>query len=92
MSIAARPAKCSSNRICCAGHWVFGLGSRHVRDVMVAGVWVVLDRRLTRADHRELAAEARDQAERLWERLEEVPQHELEPEGGLRCPSPLTIE
>jgi putative selenium metabolism protein SsnA len=74
------------------GHWVYGLGSRHVRDVMVAGEWVVLDRRLTRADHRELAAEARDQAERLWERLEEVPQHEFEPEGGLRCPSPLTIE
>jgi cytosine/adenosine deaminase-related metal-dependent hydrolase len=74
------------------GHWVFGLGSRHVRDVMVGGEWVVLDRRLTRADARDLAADARVQAERLWKRLEEIPQHEFEPKGGLRWPSPLTIE
>jgi putative selenium metabolism protein SsnA len=74
------------------GHWVFGLASRHVRDVMVAGEWVVLDRQLVRADHRELAVEARMQAERLWRRLEDVPAHEFEPKGGLRWPSPLTIE
>ena len=42
-----------------AGHWVFGLSSRHVRDVMVAGEWVVLDRRLTRVDQDELAADGR---------------------------------
>ena len=24
-----------------AGHWIFGLSSRHVRDVMVGGEWVV---------------------------------------------------
>jgi putative selenium metabolism protein SsnA len=74
------------------GHWVFGLGSRHVRDVMIGGEWVVLDRRLTRADGQELAAEARAQAERLWKRLEDIPQHEFEPKGGLRWPSPLMIE
>ena len=74
------------------GHWIFGLGSRHVRDVMVAGEWVVLDRRLTRADQQELAAKARAEAARLWERLDDIPQHEFEPKGGLRWPSPHTIE
>jgi cytosine/adenosine deaminase-related metal-dependent hydrolase len=66
------------------GHWVFGLGSRHVRDVMVAGEWVVLDRRLTRTDAQELAARARVQAERLWARLGEIGPHEFEPKGGRR--------
>jgi putative selenium metabolism protein SsnA len=73
------------------GHWIFGLSARHVRDVMVAGEWVVLDRRLARADHRELAAEARVQAARLWKRLDEIEPHEFEPKGGRRWPSPLTI-
>jgi len=74
------------------GHWVFGLASRHVRDVMVAGEWVVLDRRLTRMDEQELAAKARFQADRLWKRLDEIGPHEFEPKGGRRWPSPLTIE
>ena len=74
------------------GHWVFGLSSRHVRDVMVAGEWVVLDRRLTRVDEQELAAQARVQAEQLWKRLDEIGPHEFEPKGGRRWPSPLTIE
>lgn len=74
------------------GHWVFGLGSRTVRDVLVAGEWVVLDRRLTRMDEHELAANARVQADRLWKRLDEIAPHEFEPKGGRRWPSPLTIE
>jgi putative selenium metabolism protein SsnA len=74
------------------GHWVFGLASRCVRDVMVAGEWVVLDRRLTRVDQQELAARALPLAERLWTRLAQIPQHEFEPRGGVRWPSPLTIE
>jgi putative selenium metabolism protein SsnA len=74
------------------GHWVYGLGSRCVRDVMVGGEWVVLDRRLTRADQQELAAHARAEAARLWARLDDIPQHEFEPKGGLRWPSQLTIE
>jgi putative selenium metabolism protein SsnA len=72
-----------------AGHWVFGLSSRHVRDVMVAGEWVVLDRRLVRADQQALAAEATEQAQRLWARLDDVGAHEFEPKGGLRWPLPL---
>jgi hypothetical protein len=59
---------------------------------MVGGEWVVLDRRLTRADQQELAATARAEAARLWARLDDIPQHEFEPKGGLRWPSQLTIE
>jgi hypothetical protein len=55
-----------------------------VRDVMVAGEWVVRDRQLARADAQELAAGARIQAERLWRRLDEVGPHEFEPKGGRR--------
>jgi cytosine/adenosine deaminase-related metal-dependent hydrolase len=65
-----------------AGHWIFGLSSRTVRDVMVAGEWVVRDRRLTRVDQDELAARACAQAGRLWRRLDEIPPHEFEPRGG----------
>jgi putative selenium metabolism protein SsnA len=73
-----------------AGHWVFGLGSRHVRDVMVAGEWVVRDRRLLGVDQDELAADARAQAERLWRQLDQIGPHEFEPKGGRRWPSQLT--
>ena len=73
-----------------AGHWTFGLSARHVRDVMVAGEWVVLDRRPTRVDQQELAASARAEAERLWHRLGEIGPHEFEPRGVRRWPSPLT--
>lgn len=72
------------------GHWIFGLSARHVRDVLVAGDWVVLDRKLTRVDQQELAVAARAEAERLWRRLEEIGPHEFEPRGGQRWPSPLT--
>ncbi|MGD0714015.1 MAG: amidohydrolase family protein [Gaiellaceae bacterium] len=65
-----------------AGHWIFGLSSRHVRDVMVGGEWAVQDRRLTRADADEVAAAALVQAERLWERLDETAPHRFEPKGG----------
>jgi len=67
-----------------AGHWIFGLSSRHVRNVMVAGRWVVRGRRLALLDQDGLAAEARQAAGRLWERLAETPEHTFEPEGALR--------
>ncbi len=72
-----------------AGHWIFGLSSRHVRDVMVAGQWVVLDRKLTRLDQQELAAEATLEAEGLWKRLDDVGAHPFHPKGGRPWPSPL---
>jgi putative selenium metabolism protein SsnA len=65
-----------------AGHWVFGLSSRAVRDVMVAGEWVVRDRRLARVDQDELTRSARAETERLWRRLDDLPAHPFEPKGG----------
>lgn len=61
------------------GHWVFGLGSRAVRDVIVAGVPVVRDRRLTKVDQQELLRKAVVDAKRLWERLEQIGPHPFEP-------------
>ncbi len=66
-----------------AGHWVFGLGTRQVRDVVVAGELVVADRRSTRVDEREVAAASSVQVRRLWARLDEIPAHEFTPEGGV---------
>ena len=63
------------------GHWVFGLSSRNVRDVMVDGEWVVKDRRLTHVDEREIAAAALDEATRLARRLDEIDPHEFAPKG-----------
>jgi cytosine/adenosine deaminase-related metal-dependent hydrolase len=61
------------------GHWVFGLGSRAVRDVIVAGVPVVRDRRLTQVDQQELSRAAAVDAKRLWERLEQIGPHPFGP-------------
>ncbi len=65
-----------------AGHAVFGLSSRHVRDVMVAGEWVVRNRRLVRTDQTELSVDARAAAARLWQRLAETDPHPFEPKGA----------
>jgi len=65
-----------------AGHWLFGMGSHHVRDVMVAGEMVVADRLLTRVDQDEVAAAAREQAEGLWRRIDELPAHPFGPGRG----------
>jgi putative selenium metabolism protein SsnA len=62
-----------------AGHWIFGLGAGHVRDVLVAGELVVRDRRLTRVDDTELTSNAAEEAARLWARLEDVAAHPFEP-------------
>jgi putative selenium metabolism protein SsnA len=62
-----------------AGHWVFGLGSRAVRDVVVAGRVVVRDRRLTRIDQDALAASARVDGARLWSRLDAIAEHPFDP-------------
>lgn len=49
-----------------AGHLLFGIGARAVRDVVVDGRLVVQDRRLHRIDGAALAARARGEAARLW--------------------------
>ena len=64
-----------------AGHWLFGLTTRHVRDVIVDGQMVVADRRLVRVDQDRIVAEAKTQSEHLWRRLEEVAPHEFQPAG-----------
>ncbi len=64
------------------GHWVYGLSSRWVRDVMVAGEWAVLDRRLANADQAQLVDAARAEAAQLWERLDELGPHDFSPKGG----------
>jgi putative selenium metabolism protein SsnA len=65
-----------------AGHWVFGLSSRQVRDVYVAGERVIADRRSTRIDEAKLAAQTAAGAARLWERLQATAAHSFEPMGG----------
>jgi putative selenium metabolism protein SsnA len=65
-----------------AGHWVFGLDARQVRDVLVAGELVVADGRLVRVDQDELAAKAAAGAARLWRRLEQIAPHTFAPEGS----------
>ncbi len=62
-----------------AGHWIFGLDARCVRDVYVAGQLVVEDGRSTRLDGLELAAKNSAQAARLWARVEQIPPHDFEP-------------
>lgn len=66
-----------------AGHWVFALGAGCVRDVMVAGEWVVRDRRLVRADRAEIAAGAAGEAARLWARLDDTPAHTFAPQEAV---------
>jgi putative selenium metabolism protein SsnA len=70
------------DRATLAGHWIFGMGAAHVRDVMVAGELVVAARRLVRADAGRVAAQAREAAQRLWRRVEAIGPHPFEPAGG----------
>jgi putative selenium metabolism protein SsnA len=64
-----------------AGHWLFGLSGRRVRDVVVNGEVVVQDRRLTRVDQEEILARSREFSERLWRRMEAIPAHPFTPQG-----------
>ncbi|MGH2398712.1 MAG: amidohydrolase family protein [bacterium] len=52
------------------GHFLFALTSAAVRDVMVAGRWVVRNRRHQFVDEEELAARCREAAPALWKRME----------------------
>jgi putative selenium metabolism protein SsnA len=77
---AAPPTPLDADNL--GGHWSFGFDSRSVRDVLVAGRFVVLDRRLTLADQDEVAARARVAAGAMWERYQRIGEHPFEPEGG----------
>lgn len=52
------------------GHFLFGLSSRSVRSVMVAGRYVVKDRE-PQFDSGEIFARSREETRRLWKRMEE---------------------
>lgn len=52
-----------------AGHVLFGLGTRHVRDVVVNGEVAVRDRVPLRVDAARIRARAREEAARLWGRM-----------------------
>ncbi len=52
-----------------AGHLLFGLDRSHVRSTMVAGRFVLRDRRITNVDEVVTFARARRAAEALWERM-----------------------
>ena len=65
-----------------AAHFVFGLSSRMVRDVFVAGEEVVRDRFLVRADEAALRSRSMESAKVLWRRMEEIPEHPFVPAGG----------
>ncbi|MDP3179299.1 MAG: putative aminohydrolase SsnA [Spirochaetaceae bacterium] len=53
-----------------AGHMAFGLSSRSVRSVMVAGRFAIKDGK-SAFDAAAIAANAREQAQRMWKRMEE---------------------
>ena len=52
-----------------AGHLLFGLDRSHVRSTMVAGRFVLRDRRITTVDEAQVLARARTAAAALWERM-----------------------
>lgn len=74
----AAPAPLDASSL--AGHWTYGLGSRHVRDVIVAGRPVIRDRRSTLVDEAALISDARLQAARLWDRLASTDIHPFDPQ------------
>jgi cytosine/adenosine deaminase-related metal-dependent hydrolase len=53
------------------GHFIFGIGSHHVRDVIAGGRVIVRDRQLTRVSEADVMTSARKQAERLWKKMSE---------------------
>jgi putative selenium metabolism protein SsnA len=56
-----------------AAHFLFSLSSRHVRDVMVGGRWVMRDRRVLTSDEAAIRREGSEVAERLWQRMAQIP-------------------
>ena len=56
-----------------AGHFLFGLDSRYVRDVIVAGQWLLRDRQVQLCNETDVRARASETAEALWCRMEEIP-------------------
>jgi putative selenium metabolism protein SsnA len=64
-----------------AGHWLFGLSSRLVRDVLVAGRPLVRDRQPVGTDRMGTSEQSREVAEDLWARMEAIAPHPFVPAG-----------
>ena len=54
------------------GHLLFGMDRSHVSSVMVAGRWVVRDRRPVGVDAAAVSARAREAARALWNRMDRL--------------------
>lgn len=52
-----------------AWHWMFALTAGHVESVMVAGRWVLQKGEICNVDEEKVRAEARGEAQRLWQRM-----------------------
>lgn len=63
----APPTPVSSSNL--AGHFLYGIGGRHVESVISRGRLVVRGRRMVGVNEDKLLADARKQTERLWRRL-----------------------
>jgi putative selenium metabolism protein SsnA len=50
-------------------HLLFGADGTHVRDTMVAGRWLMRDRKLLTLDEERVTARARELSAKLWERM-----------------------
>ena len=55
-----------------AGHLLFGVDRSHVAHVMVAGRWVVRERRIVNLDARAVWERARSAAADLWRRMDQL--------------------
>jgi len=65
-----------------AGHWMFGLSARDVRDVVVGGSVVVRDRRLVHVGESEPRTYSQAAAQELWRRMDVIEEHPFAPAGG----------
>ncbi len=53
------------------GHFLFGITSNHITDVISNGRLVMKDRKITTVDEKEILRESRLQAERLWSKMQQ---------------------
>ncbi|HUW93252.1 MAG TPA: amidohydrolase family protein [Bacteroidales bacterium] len=54
------------------GHFIFGITSNHVRDVISGGRLIVRDRELTTINEADVLTVSRKQAERLWKKMKDI--------------------
>jgi cytosine/adenosine deaminase-related metal-dependent hydrolase len=53
------------------GHFLFGITSNHFTDVISSGRLVMKDRKILTVDENEILGESRQQAERLWSKMQQ---------------------